>query len=111
MARYAASTQVSSTKSRAEIESILTRYGANGFAYGWQGNKVQVCFLMNGKQVRFQLLCLMPMPVNSRIREHAERRDHRISEPPRASRAATLAGARVGYQSEARSSGSAHNRF
>lgn len=36
MGRYAAKTEVSSSKSRDEIERTLTRYGADQFAYGWR---------------------------------------------------------------------------
>jgi hypothetical protein len=34
MTRFAEKTEVSSTKSRDEIERTLTRYGATGFMYG-----------------------------------------------------------------------------
>lgn len=36
MSRYAATTEVTSEKSRAEIERTVSRYGATGFMYGWQ---------------------------------------------------------------------------
>lgn len=36
MSRCAQNTSVSSEKSRAEIERILRRYGADGFMYGWE---------------------------------------------------------------------------
>jgi hypothetical protein len=58
MSRYAADTQVSSDRSRAEIERILTRYGANAFAYGWQGQQAQVMFEMAGRRIVFRL----PLP-------------------------------------------------
>jgi hypothetical protein len=41
-----------------EIEKILQRYGANGFAYGWQVNTATIMFEMSGRRVRFNL----PMP-------------------------------------------------
>ena len=37
--RYAAQTEVSSDRSRAEIERTLRKYGATAFAYGWEGNR------------------------------------------------------------------------
>lgn len=55
MATYAAETQVSAEKSRAEIEATLGRYGATSFAYGWSGAKVMVGFAMNDRQIRFNL--------------------------------------------------------
>ena len=36
MTKYAATTDVPAEKSRAEIEATLRRYGATGFAYGWE---------------------------------------------------------------------------
>lgn len=39
MAKYAATTEVSEEKSRMEIETILRRYGANAFSYGWEEHK------------------------------------------------------------------------
>jgi hypothetical protein len=58
MARYAASTEVSSDRSRAEIERTLERYGARQFMYGWDEDRALVGFQINGRQVRF----ILPMP-------------------------------------------------
>jgi hypothetical protein len=58
VSRYADSTAVSSERSRAEIESTLRRYGADGFAYGWDRSSALVMFTANARQVRFQL----PLP-------------------------------------------------
>lgn len=58
MSRYAEHTQVSSDKSRAEIERTLGRYGASGFMYGWQQGYAVVAFEMAGRRIRFDL----PMP-------------------------------------------------
>ena len=55
MAKYAETTTVSSAQSRAEIERTLSKYGASGFAYGWQDSRAMIGFSMNGKQVRFML--------------------------------------------------------
>jgi len=55
MTRYASNTSVSSGKSREEIEKTLSRYGADGFQYGWQGSRAQVCFLMDDRMIRFDL--------------------------------------------------------
>lgn len=55
---YAADTSVSQEKSRAEIERIIGRYGADYFTYGWSQEKAMVGFVMNGRQVRF----ILPMP-------------------------------------------------
>lgn len=58
MARYAAGTEVSSDRSRSEIERTLRRYGATAFAYGWQGERAVIQFEANGRRIRFEL----PMP-------------------------------------------------
>jgi len=56
--KYAASTEVSSSKSRDEIERILTRYGADQFMYGWQDSAAVVAFRANDRRVRF----ILPLP-------------------------------------------------
>lgn len=58
MGRYAEKTMVSSERSRNEIESTLTRYGATGFAYGWQGTVAIIGFQMLNRSIKFSL----PMP-------------------------------------------------
>ncbi len=55
MVQYAQTTSVSSEKSRAEIERILLRYGADGFMYGWEKNTATVMFKMNGRMIKFYL--------------------------------------------------------
>lgn len=61
--RYAARTDVSSDRSRSEIEHTLRRYGAQGFAYGWLGATAIIGFQMKNRQIKF----LLPMPdVNSK---------------------------------------------
>jgi len=51
--RYAETTQVSSEKSRNEIERILERYGASAFGYMWQGQDAVIMFQMYQRQIRF----------------------------------------------------------
>ena len=58
MPRYAESTSVDSSKSRAEIERILARYGASSFAYGWDQQNAMVGFVAHNRQIRF----ILPMP-------------------------------------------------
>lgn len=58
MSRYAANTDVSSDRSRTEIERTLRRYKADGFAYGWTSDKATVMFELAGRRVRF----LLPLP-------------------------------------------------
>lgn len=65
-ARYAAGTEVPIDRSRTEIESTLRRYGATGYAYGWEGDPAVVGFVVRGWQVRFELP--VPTPDEERFR-------------------------------------------
>lgn len=55
MSRYAEQTSVSVEKSRAEIETTLMRYGADGFSYATMNGVVQIEFLAHDRRVRFVL--------------------------------------------------------
>jgi hypothetical protein len=55
---YAARTSVPATQSRAEIEKLLQRYGADGFAYATQAGRTMIGFSVDGRSVRIEL----PMP-------------------------------------------------
>lgn len=52
---YAKGTKVSVESSRAELEKVLARYGADAFSYGVDGDRAIVVFRSNGRQVRFEL--------------------------------------------------------
>ncbi len=58
MPTYASRTEVSSDKSRAEIERTLARYGASSFMYGWDQSRALIAFEMNGRRLKF----ILPMP-------------------------------------------------
>lgn len=58
MARYAEHTTVAADKSRAEIERILIRYGADQFLYGWEAESAKIAFRCDGRAVKF----LLPLP-------------------------------------------------
>lgn len=55
MAKYAATTSVSSSKSRDEIERTLTKYGADSFMYAWEGMIAVIGFRIKGKMVRLKI--------------------------------------------------------
>lgn len=55
MSKYAANTDVSSDRSRSEIERTLQRYGATAFMYGWNGNVALIQFEMGNRRIKFQL--------------------------------------------------------
>lgn len=58
MSKFAATTQVPSQKSRNEIETVLYRYGATGFMYGWQSQNAVISFAAHSRQIRF----ILPLP-------------------------------------------------
>lgn len=62
--RYASSTDVSSERSKAEIERTLTRYGATSFLIGWEAGRAAIMFEFGGRRIRF----ILPLP------ERTERR-------------------------------------
>jgi hypothetical protein len=55
MGKYAANTEVSEEKSRAEIEGILRRYGAQAFSYGWEEDRALIAFRAHSRHVRFEI--------------------------------------------------------
>jgi hypothetical protein len=65
--RYAANTEVSSTKSRDEIERTLARYGADQFMYGWQNESAVVAFRKDMLRIKF----VLPLP-DRRAKEFAQ---------------------------------------
>jgi len=58
MTRYAANTDVTSEKSRGEIEKTLARYGADQFFYGWDRDRATIGFRMENRRVQF----VLPLP-------------------------------------------------
>ncbi|MFC4727102.1 hypothetical protein [Coralloluteibacterium thermophilus] len=77
MTRYASGTDVSSDRSRNEIERTLQRYGAESFMYGTTRTRAVVGFQVEGRQVRFEL----PMPDRQdRAFTHTEGRGQKRSD-------------------------------
>jgi hypothetical protein len=53
---YAATTSVPVAKSKAEIEALVERYGAQQFFSGWSDDgRAAIGFTLGGRQIRFQL--------------------------------------------------------
>lgn len=71
MPKYAANTEVSQEKSRAEIEATLTRYGADAFSYGWESNKAVIAFRANDRHIKFVIQ--MPDPESAEFTEYESR--------------------------------------
>lgn len=55
MSIYAKDTGVSVEKSRAEIETILNRYGANAFAFATSGGRAMIQFQADERRIMFVL--------------------------------------------------------
>ena len=51
-------TDVPADKSKAEIEKILARYGADQFMYGWEASRAVIGFRYSGKMARI----ILPLP-------------------------------------------------
>lgn len=58
---YAADTSTSVEKTRAELETIIRKFGADAFAYGTDEGRAMIMFRSRGKQIRFTL----PLPAQS----------------------------------------------
>jgi hypothetical protein len=71
--KYAADTEVPADRSRGEIERIVSRFGADSFAYGWEGRTAVIGFRLQARQYRFDL----PLP-------DANAREFRLSPTGRA---------------------------
>lgn len=53
---FADGTTVGVDRSKAELERILARYGADQFMYGWDGRDAILMFRMNERSVKFNLI-------------------------------------------------------
>ena len=67
--KFAASTSVSVSSSKAEIERIVERYGAGQFMSAWSQDKALIAFVMADRQVRFTLD--MPDKSEKRFTHHS----------------------------------------
>jgi len=75
---YAEKTSVTVEKSKAEVEKILTRYGASQFVSGWDQGHMQamVQFDMKSRRIRF----LLKMPTNEQYKTYRRKNSHHDSE-------------------------------
>jgi hypothetical protein len=63
---FAEGTTVPVERSRAEIERMITKYGAREFSSGWIGDRAAIQFVANGRRVRF----VLELPTPEWAREH-----------------------------------------
>ncbi|MGL5436158.1 MAG: hypothetical protein ACRDBO_12280 [Lachnospiraceae bacterium] len=55
---YAEKTSVSVSKSKADIEELIQKYGADQFVSGYKDNIAVIGFTMAGRQIKF----ILPLP-------------------------------------------------
>jgi hypothetical protein len=73
MSIYASSTNVSTERSKMEIERTLRRYGASEFVQGWDRDKAVIMFRMEDRRIRFYL----PMPDRADFKKTESGRERR----------------------------------
>jgi hypothetical protein len=80
---YAADTTVPVERTRAEIETILRKYGAAGFACGWNNGPTEsvarIDFAAKGKHVRFVLT--LPSPDDKQFARTKHRYSAKVRTP------------------------------
>lgn len=78
--RYATGTDVSATKSRAEIEDLLKRHGATSFASGWDDEQARAVLVFRLAERNFRLVVSQAqekdVPAAKRRQAPAEHRAH-----------------------------------
>lgn len=73
MTKFASQTTVSPEKSRAEIETLLLRYGADQFMYALKPEAAAIAFRCHGRHIRF----VLPMPrIDEQRFTHVKRRGY-----------------------------------
>lgn len=89
MTGYAAGTNVSRTATHAEVERILTRFGASKFAAGWEQDHGFVTFVYAGKRVTVARTVTIRVPMPDR--NHSAFRLTPSTKRPRSATAAEAA--------------------
>lgn len=72
MSTYASETKVTTEKSRREIETTLSRYGATHFGYMTEPGSAKIAFQIENRQIRFVLP--LPDPNAREFTHHAQGR-------------------------------------
>lgn len=65
MGMYAKDTTVSVDRSKAEIERLVVKYGAEGYSTAWSKNKARVEFIIGGRHIRMDIA--LPSPDDKRF--------------------------------------------
>ncbi len=73
--RYADNTSVSVDRSRAEIETILKKHGAEKFMYAWDTDKAVIAFRAGNRNIRFAV----PLPKKEEFKSTPTGRRRKVS--------------------------------
>lgn len=65
MTRYAEKTKVPVSRSKAELEALITRFGATSFMSGMNGETAVIAFEAHGRRVVFRMQMPEPKPANA----------------------------------------------
>ena len=79
-ASYATATDVSPERSRGEIERLLRRFGATGFAYAWSESSATIAFHIEGLTVRVAVPLPTPDDPSFRLTPTSRQRTDRQAE-------------------------------
>lgn len=71
--KYAVDTKVPVVQTRAEIETILTKFGASSFAFAIQDRGATIMFEFNGRRIRFDVKLPKDISEAKTARLHRER--------------------------------------
>ncbi len=79
---YAKGTSVPVDRSKAEVERVLTRYGADQFSSGWTGEKAVIMFRIKNRYIRIDLPLAIYMKTRNKRgvylgKEHIEQENRR----------------------------------
>lgn len=85
MAKFAEGTSVTMENSRAEIEKLLVRFGADQFGYKWEETSAAIVFRAQNRYIRFTL----PLPTDAELK-HSKAKDAKAREVRRRWRALAL---------------------
>lgn len=77
MSKYAARTSVPIERSKAEIESILTKYGADQFSSGWVDGKAVVMFRIKNRYIRIEMPTLKTSGLRTKAAEETAAQENR----------------------------------
>lgn len=77
---YAKNTTVAVETSRNEIERTLTRYGANKFMYGWDGDGAMIAFVIDTPEGQRQIRFVLRLPARDENRFVFHSRGRRTAE-------------------------------